>query len=1570
MKESLRKSGIDIVKNLTWGTHFCLFYQTEKDLMDILIPYFKTGLENSEFCVLITPQSPGPEEVKVALKNEIFDLDLYLEKGQIEIISCADWYLEKEAFNSENALNSWIEKITGSLDSNYNGMRISFDVSWLRQEDWDRFTEYKKQIDEVINNSRILALSTCSLNGCNLAEIIDITLNYQSTLVKKNGQWEQVEGSGKGKENGKVSRDIKNCEAWITWDQTFDAISDLVAIIDKDYRLVRVNRAMAAKFRVSPEECIGLTCYRAVHGTNQPPTFCPHKQLLEDGLGHTVEIEEKVLGGIFSISLSPLYNPEGELIGGIHIARNITDSKQAEKSLLESEAKYRNIIETASEGIWILDSEERTTFVNKKMAEMLGYSQEEMLGQSGWDFIGERDEAIIKLNKEMRQWRIEGSSDLKLIRKSGSYLWVHINIKSFFDKEGKFTGAIGLLTDITKKKEIEKALKLSNLYNRSLIEASLDPLVTIGHDGKITDVNGATELVTGYSRDYLIGTDFSDYFTEPEKAKKGYQQVFTDGKVWNYPLEIRHKDGHITSVLYNASVYGDEAGEIIGVFAAARDITELKKAEEKIQRLANAVESSEDAIITRSLDGVILSWNKGAEKIYGYLTGEILGKEMSILEPDELKGEIRSFSDKIKQGERVQHYETVRLKKDGTRINISATLSPVYDASGKLVAISTIARDITEQKRAEEALRFSNLYNRSLIEASLDPLVTIGQDGKIKDVNKATEIVTGRSREELIGKDFSDYFANPEKARRGYLQAFMYGEVRDYLLEIRHREGKIIPVLYNASVYRSETGRVIGVFAAARDITDSKKAERALRASEAKYRKIVETAQEGIWLIDENDRTVFVNQKTSEMLGYNIEEILGQSPRKFMAPEFCLNAEDRLQEHMYGVNHVIDYRFIRKDGSDLWCILSSSSLFDDQGKFTGSLAMIMDITERKKVEEALKESEKRFQSVLENSLDSAYRFDLQNDCFDYMSSVIEKITGFFSKEIEAMTSNDLLARIHPDDRPRVIAGLTQSLDEGFGAHEYRFKCKDGEYCWLADHFSIIKDKTGIARFRAGIAHDVTERKKAEEAVKKAYDNLETLVKERTAELQKAYQSLKESEKGLAEAQRMAHIGNWDWNVETGEGYWSDELYRIFGRSPQKSSPSYDELLNYIHPEDRDFVDKSIKRGLNKGPKDGIDYRIVLDTGEERIVHSRAKVVFNEKNIPLRVKGIVQDITEQEKAQEKIRNLVNAVESSNDAIVTLSFEGIVTSWNKGAEQIYGCAAEEILGKNVSIIEPDDLKGEIKSFCEKIKNGEQIQHYEAVRLKKDGTLVNISAALSPVFSTGGELVAVLAISRDITERIETEKTLAKMDKLRIKEIHHRIKNNLQVITSLLDLQAEKFQDKQVLEAFKESQSRVVSMALIHEELYKGEGTDTLNFSAYLQKLAETLFHTYSLRSKNISLVMDLEKSACFNMDIAVPLGIIVNELVSNSLKHAFNENEKGEIRIKLWKEIKDNQTQASTFNLKISDNGKGIPENIRLESFESLGLKLVSILIEQLDGKIEFGRENGTEFRIIFKVAGAR
>ena len=372
-------------------------------------------------------------------------------------------------------------------------------------------------------------------------------------------------------------------------------------------------------------------------------------------------------------------------------------------------------------------------------------------------------------------------------------------------------------------------MEKSNNYNRSLIEASLDPLVTIGQNGKITDVNNATEKVTGYSRNELIGTDFSDYFTEPEKAKEGYLETFREGYVKNYPLEIQHRDEHITPVMYNASVYTDDFNNVVGVFAAARDITELKKAEEEIQKLANIVEYSDDAIISKTLDGIIMSWNRGAEVLYGYSADEVIGKNISILTPPALKDEIEEFIEKIKQGKRVFHYETKRLRKDGEMIDVSLTLSPIFDTYEKLIGISTIARNITDSKKAEKKLEFASKYNRSLIEASVNPLVTIGPDGKITDVNNSTESVTGYSREDLIGTDFSDYFTEPEKAREGYQQVYQNGTVLDYPLEIKNKNGHITPVLYNASVYRDEKNKVIGIFAAARDITELKKAENKLK---------------------------------------------------------------------------------------------------------------------------------------------------------------------------------------------------------------------------------------------------------------------------------------------------------------------------------------------------------------------------------------------------------------------------------------------------------------------------------------------------------------------------------------------------------------------------------------------------------------------------------------------------------------------------------------------------------------------------------------------------------------------
>ena len=219
--------------------------------------------------------------------------------------------------------------------------------------------------------------------------------------------------------------------------------------------------------------------------------------------------------------------------------------------------------------------------------------------------------------------------------------------------------------------------------------------------------------------------------------------------------------------------------------------------------------------------------------MYGYTAEEILGKSIALLTPQG-SGEMDEILGQIRAGQPVDHYQTERLRKDGSAIPISLTVSPIYDQDGEIIGASSIARDITQLTRADALLREASEYARSLIEASLDPLVTISVEGKITDVNEATAKVTGIERERLIGTDFSDYFTEPETAREGYRRVFAEGSVTDYPLTIRHRDGGLTDVLYNASEYRDAAGNVLGVFAAARDVTAQRQAEAEIAAQRAK----------------------------------------------------------------------------------------------------------------------------------------------------------------------------------------------------------------------------------------------------------------------------------------------------------------------------------------------------------------------------------------------------------------------------------------------------------------------------------------------------------------------------------------------------------------------------------------------------------------------------------------------------------------------------------------------------------------------------------------------------------------
>ena len=297
----------------------------------------------------------------------------------------------------------------------------------------------------------------------------------------------------------------------------------------------------------------------------------------------------------------------------------------------------------------------------------------------------------------------------------------------------------------------------------------------------------------------------------------------------------------------------------------------------------------------------------------------------------------------------------------GQLVWFSHHCAPMYGPDGARLGRRVSNRDVTARRQAEEKLRQANAYNRSLLESSLDPLVVIGPDGSVTDVNSAAEAATGRSRQELVGTDFSSYFTEPKQALAGYRQAFQAGQVRDFPLRIRHRDGSATPVLYNAAVYRDEAGQVQGVFAAARDISQRLAAEEALRESEQRFYSAFEHASIGMALVAPDGRWLRVNQALCDLVGYTAEELLGKTFQDITHPD-DLDADLGYARQMLANEigaYQMEKRYFTKSGEVVWVLLSVSLVRDQDGTPRHFISQIQDITSRKAAEQALVEAKEK-----------------------------------------------------------------------------------------------------------------------------------------------------------------------------------------------------------------------------------------------------------------------------------------------------------------------------------------------------------------------------------------------------------------------------------------------------------------------------------------------------------------------------------------------------------------------------------------------------------------------------------
>ncbi|MDW5550257.1 PAS domain S-box protein [Methanosarcina sp.] len=619
--------------------------------------------------------------------------------------------------------------------------------------------------------------------------------------------------------------------------------------------------------------------------------------------------------------------------------------------------------------------------------------------------------------------------------------------------------------------------------------------------------------------------------------------------------------------------------------------------------------------------------------------------------------------------------------------------------------------------------------------------------------------------------------------------------------------------------------------------------------------------------------------------------------------------------------------------------------------------------ERKKAEERVQ----NLANIVESSNDAIVTRSLDGFITSWNLGA-EQIYGYPAEEVLGKPATVLI----PCSLKNEIQKLTEMIKQGEKIHQYETSRlrKDGKVIDVSMTLSPVFDISGELMAISVIARDITESKKAEERLHKSEERYR-IVTEQTGQL------------------------IYEHDMEENKIYWAGTIEEITGYAQEELLNTGIELwINNVHPEDQKKVWNQKIKGCGQNVKNTenkrnfhLEYRFRRKDGEYIHIEDHGVCLQKGNYLTNKVLGIMKDITERKRTEEALRRSEErfrlALRGSRIVMFSQDLE-LRYTWVYNPAP--GFKIEDVLGRrDYDIYQPEDAEIFTAIKRQVLASGvgrrdEVVTHRPA---SAGGNMVH-DMTTEPLCDSIGTIIGVICVAMDITEKKEAESFLKKIEEARKKEIHHRIKNNLQVISSLLDLQAEKFAGNEiydtskVLAAFRDSQNRVISMALIHEELYGSKEVSILNFATYLQKLTEELFRCYNVGASGTEMVLEIEENIFFDMDTAVPLGMIVNELVSNSLKHAFPGGKTGKVQIKLSREISEKfghseiedsneARKGASYILIVSDNGVGIPESISLEDSDTLGIQLVTILVDQLDGELDLNRTSGTEFTIKIKVA---
>jgi PAS domain S-box-containing protein len=543
-----------------------------------------------------------------------------------------------------------------------------------------------------------------------------------------------------------------------------------------------------------------------------------------------------------------LRDDAGAQLGFLIVTKDITEEERLRQKLIESEEYSRGLFESSVDAMLITDTSGIITNVNKRVEDLSGLTREQLIGTPLSRYFTDPARAGEAIQRVLTQDKVT-DIELTLRTAKGDDRIAALNAAALRGPDGTIRGVFAAARDVTDQRTLEHRLRESESYTRGLIEASLDALVTVDRNGRITDVNRQMELATSCGRAELIGSSFDRYFMEPGRAADAIRQTFALGIVRDFELVLKPGSGGPRVVSLNASVFRDPEGQIRGTVALARDVTEQRTIEEQLRETQHynraLIEASADAMVIVDRNLHVTDVNAQMLSMTGLTRPELIGSPFADHFTDSERAALGARA-ALESGS-LANYELVLLSRTGAKTWVSINASVFRGEDGRVKGIFTSARDITEQRKLDAQLRESENYTRGLIEGNLDGLMATDTLGVIIDVNKQMEALTGLERDELIGTPFRQYFTDPAKAEEGIRHVLRDQKVRDLELTVRTPAGVLTDVSYNATTFRNAEGHLGGVIAAARDITEQKRLREELedrnRELEIQNRRVEQASQ-------------------------------------------------------------------------------------------------------------------------------------------------------------------------------------------------------------------------------------------------------------------------------------------------------------------------------------------------------------------------------------------------------------------------------------------------------------------------------------------------------------------------------------------------------------------------------------------------------------------------------------------------------------------------------------------------------------------------------------------------------